>query len=285
MSKPRNANRLAVVMIVITGAACVAALFLRTPLRSYYWASRVIESPDVAEQAVYLTALCNAGEAGRWGTSRLLGHESEAARAAGVIVLQNVRSAWSASRLMEMLSDRSRHVRELATLGLAIHGDESVIPRLREMFNTGDEATVGAACVALQRLATPGSIATLTELADADATIVQRAHLIDALGGIATAECVPALVNMLNDHRRCSIPTRASQLALDALSRSDELRALGGGMTSEPSEPPPETVAERAAAALERITGIDSAFTSELNEAERNESARRWLAWLEHREP
>ena len=124
-------------MIVITGAGCVAALFLRTPLRSHYWASRVIESPDAAERAVYLTALCNAGDAGRWGTSRLLNHASEDVRSAGVIVLQNVRTDWSARRLLEMLSDQSRHVRELATLGLAIQGDESVIPRLREMFSSG----------------------------------------------------------------------------------------------------------------------------------------------------
>ena len=279
MSKPRNANRLAVVMIVITGAGCVAALFLRTPLRSHYWASRVIESPDAAERAVYLTALCNAGDAGRWGTSRLLNHASEDVRSAGVIVLQNVRTDWSARRLLEMLSDQSRHVRELATLGLAIQGDESVIPRLREMFSSGDEATVGAACVALERLSTPASIATLTELADVDATIVQRAHLIDALDGIATAECVRALVSMLNDDRICPIPTRASQLAFDALSGADELRALAGDLTSQPSTPPTGTVAERAAAALVRITGIEAAFTSEMSEAERKESGRRWLAY------
>ncbi len=56
--------RVAIVMIAITAAACIAALVFRTPLRSRYWAWRVSQSGDSAERARDLTALYNAGDGG-----------------------------------------------------------------------------------------------------------------------------------------------------------------------------------------------------------------------------
>lgn len=285
MSKPRSANLPAIAMIVVTGAACIAALVFRTPLRSRVWAARLIESNDPAERARYLSALCNAGDAGRWGTAKLLDHETEAVRSAGVIVLQNVRGDWSRGKLVEMLSDTSRNVRELAALGLAIHGDDGVIPRLLEMFAGSDASSVGAACVALERLATPAAIRALTELAASDATVVQRAHLIDALAGIGLPECVPPLTGMLNDHRPCSIPTRSAQLALGALSAAADIPEMMQLATSKPAAPGPATIAERAAEALMRITGLTPPFGSDHSEAERESAARVWSSWTPENRP
>ncbi|MBU0637779.1 MAG: HEAT repeat domain-containing protein, partial [Planctomycetes bacterium] len=143
------------IAIALTAIVCATALLFRTPLRSRYWAWRITQTDVVAERAVYLTSLCNVGDAGRWGTRVLLAHEVAELRQHGVVVLQHVRTAWSRRKLLQMLRDRDQTVRELAALGLALHGDAAVIPDLCEMFVTGDDTAASAACVALERLGTP----------------------------------------------------------------------------------------------------------------------------------
>ncbi len=269
-------------MVLVTAIACGAAIFLRTPLRSRWWAARVMETDDANERAACLTALCNAGDGGRWGTSVLLEHADPAVRSAGVVVLQHVRSDWSRGRLLAALKDADANVREMAAVGLAIHGDESVLPRLIEMFRSADAGAARAACIALEELASPGAVAAVAELvalgpAEVDAD--RRAMLVDALSGIGTDGCVPPLIAMLDDHRATSLPTRAEQLGQRALAAAVLQRPeFATAATSRPAAER-RSIAERAAAALARVTGLDAPFSSEAPEETRAEAMRVWSKW------
>lgn len=280
----RGGYRAGVTMIAVTLLACLAALVFRTPLRSRYWAWQVVEACGVAERAAPLTHLCNAGNAGRWGTETLLAHPEAEIRQFGVFVLQHVRSDWSRRRLVQMLTDDDQAVAELAALGLAIHGDASIIPELRRLYGGQDAVTASAACMALERLGTPEAVAALTALATQPASVTHRAALVDALAAVGTRDCVVPLLSLLSDHRPCEVATRADRL----LERLAPLVAESGFGKIPPPEsasqtaaaPAGHTIAERAAAALVRITGLSPPFTSDMLPEQREDAARVWRDWL-----
>jgi len=276
--------RAGALLIAMTLMACLTALMFRTPLRSRYWARQVVQARGMNERAAPLTHLCNAGDAGRWGTETLLTHPDAEIRQFGVAVLQHVRSSWSRRRLLEMLEDPSEGVRELAALGLAIHGDEAIIPQLKRLYTGGDALAASAACIALERLATPNAVAALTALADRPADVARRAALVDALTGIGTAKCAGPLLELLSDHRPCHVQTRAERV-LDRLTPVAAEHGLVERPTSKPASQPgvdsaSQTLAERAATALARITGLRPPFASDLPEEQREQAARIWRDWV-----
>jgi hypothetical protein len=118
----------ALVAIGLTALACCGALLYRTEVRSRYWAWRLTRATDPAECAVYLGALCNAGESGRWGVAALLDDPRGQVRQYGVLALQPLRTPWARARLRELLADTDPHVRNLAESGLALPGDPSADP-------------------------------------------------------------------------------------------------------------------------------------------------------------
>ena len=284
-------------MVLLTALACLTAIIFRTPIRSRYWAGRIAHGTTTPERAMYLTLLCNAGDGGRWGTAVLLEHEDAEIRQFGVVVLHQLDTDWARQRLLRLLEDPDETVRELAALGLAIHADESVIPELKRMYSSSDETVASTACVALGRIATPTAVAALTELAARPAEPNCRADLMDALAAVATPACVPPLLELLEDHRTCDVPPRASRLALEALRglRTEAPRALPGWLATPQSndaaaslpiaasgptlEIEPGTVAERAAAALARITGLSPPFSSDLPAEQRQQAKQQWAAW------
>jgi len=294
-------------MVLLTALACLAAIIFRTPIRSRYWAGRIAHGTTTPERAMYLTLLCNAGDGGRWGTAVLLEHEDAEIRQLGVVVLHQLDTDWARQRLLRLLEDPDETVRELAALGLAIHADESVIPELKRMYSSSDETVASSACIALGRIATPTAVAALTELAARPAEASRRADLVDALGDIGTPPCVPPLLELLEDHRTCDVPARVSRLALEALRglRTEAPRALPGWLPAPQSndaaaslpiaaslptslplpasrpalENAPGTIAERAAAALARITGLNPPFSSDLPPEQRQQARHQWAAW------
>jgi hypothetical protein len=273
------------VMIVVTTAACVAAVVLRTPIRSLMWARQVVEAESASEQAAALTQLCNAGDAGRWGTERLLRSDDPAIRQTGVIVLQHIRSEWSRRRLIEMLGDPSRAAADFAALGLAIHGEISVIPRLKRLYLEGDDGTASAACLALERIGAPESRAALVELAAEPVGADRRAELADALGSVGGGEGARGLLCLLDDHRVANAPPRAERL-LEQLSGIAAAKGLApastpGGAAGTTSDSRESTVAERAAAALSRITGLSPPFSSSASQQTHAEAVAAWTAWIE----
>lgn len=284
---PRDPGRhlpVGCVVLLVTLAACVAAVVFRTAIRSRFWAWQVIRSQRLEHRAVPLGLLCNAGDAGRWGIRTLLEHRDAEIRQLGVLVLHHVRGDWSRGQLLRMLGDPDARVRELAAVGLAIHGDAIVIPRLKKLYLTGDTAVGVAACLALERLASPPAVAALAELARRPADPARRAALVDALAAIGTPQCAAVLLELLDDHRPSGVPTRAESV----LARLGPVLAEKG-LLPEPasaqatrltSAPAGQTVAERAAEALARITGLSPPFGSDLPPAEREAAARLWQEWL-----
>lgn len=284
--QPRRYGRYrgSAIVIALTLAACLTALAFRSSLRSRYWAWQVVRASGVEQRAAPLTHLCNAGDAGRWGTSVLLAHPESEIRQFGVLVLQHVRSDWSRSRLLLMLNDTSEAVRELAALGLAIHGDPAVIPELERLYAAGDPMTGAAACIALERLATPEAVASLAVLAAEPADVTRRTALVDALAAIGTPPCAPPLLRLLHDQRPCRIQPRAERLLerlMPLAAESGLVEAPLRESATQPSTAPAlETIAERAAAALAGITGLSPPFTSDLPEQQRANAERIWRQWV-----
>lgn len=267
-------------MIALTATACLTALLFRTPIRSRYWAWQVIEARGAAERAAPLTCLCNAGDAGRWGTAALLTHRDAEIRQFGVLVLHRVESEWSQRQLLHALADPNEAVRELAALGLALHGDETVIPVLEQLYAEGDTASAAAACLALERLATPGAVAALTALAREPAEASRRAFVVDSLAAIGTRECVAGLLALLDDHRPCPAATRAERFLERFGSWAGERGIVEPAISPPASQPVSQTVAERAAAVLTRITGLSPPFASGLPEKRRRAATQIWRDWL-----
>ncbi len=278
-SRPRR-PRLALVGIALTALACVAALVCRTPLRARYWAWRLETAPTPASRALYLGALCNAADQGRWGIEALLGHADASVRQYGVLALQHVKTEWARRRLLDALADPDVTVRRLAAVGLAIHGDESVIPALKWLYQVGDPSSATAACLALERLGTSAAIAALDELTLEPADVGHRAALIDALAGIGTTACGPALLRLLTDQRVCDLPPRSEEAAQRALQGMEAAGYPVGPASWPTTGARPHTVAERAAAVLAQITGLPEPFSSEGAEEQRAAAIRQWTEWL-----
>jgi len=265
------------VLIVLTAGLCVAALALRTELRSVLWARRIIGTTDPAGRARYLTALCRGGDRAHWGIRRLLTDERAEVRQYGVLALQHVHTKWSRANLLHCLDDHDASIRALAALGLAIHGDASVIPVLQETYRTGAENEAVAACLALQRMGGGAAGEALVALAPVRAASNARGALADALGFTSSAESGRALLELLSDHRPCSTPPFDEMIAepIFDLARAKEPEAWLA-TTRASSRPAARTVAERAAASLNRLTGVAVDFSSDMSSEEQADAAAQW---------
>ncbi|MBU0639150.1 MAG: hypothetical protein KKB50_09825, partial [Planctomycetes bacterium] len=127
----------------------------------------------------------------------------------------------------------------------------------------------------------PAVIASLGELVAQPTTPFRRACLIDALADIGSAECVPPLLALLVDHHPCVALSRSARFAQRVLAEFPGL-VSDPTPTSSPtttSALAPATVAERAAAALAQITGVDEPFSSDASPAQQQHAAQRWADW------
>lgn len=266
-------------MIALTATACLLAILFRTPVRSRYWAWRIERSQTPDQQVVYVNLLLNAGAAAHWGTTVLLEHADVALREYGVLILGTDPGDWSRQRLLSALADPVESVRNLATMSLARHRDESVVPQLETIYRSGNDDAAASACLALARIAKPSAFDALARFASEPAGACRRADLVDALAIIRTTKCVPLLLSMLADHRRCAAAPRLERRQMELLRK---LQAGGAvDATREWATPgTDQSVAERAADVLVRITGLDPAFSSELPESERQRAEAQWANWL-----
>lgn len=277
----RRAKWPGLLLIALTATVCCAALVLRTPLRARYWAWQIARSTDELRRAAYLSALCQAGPGGRWGINALLRDERAGVRQFGVLALQHLDDLWACDRLVQLLRDEDMDVRALATVGLAVRAHDDVIPELQTLYRAGGAVGV-AACRVLGRLGTPAAIGALGELAGVSAEVECRAALVDALADIRAPGCVPALLELLDDVRPAGhVPLLAQQRAVEVAA------ALGltGGLADAgvAAGPVPATIANRAAAALARITGVCPEYDSAASEEVRRRAVAEWAAWYSAR--
>lgn len=291
--KPPRASRYraGLVLIALTAAVCLAALLFRTPLRSRFWAWQIVQARHVAQRVAPLTCLCNAREGGRWGTEALLSHRDPEIRQYGLVVLQHVKSDWSRRRSLEMFADPSSAVREMAALALAFQGDNAAVPELERLYAGQDSAAAAAACLALARLGTPEAATALTNLVrvrpgsdrlnDGElADVNRRAALVDALATLGGAQCAAALFELLDDCRPCDLPTRDERLLAQLAPLAAERGLIQAPATQPPTRPGPHTIADRAAAALARITQLNPGFTCDLPQAQREDAVGLWRDWI-----
>ncbi len=280
-TRARPVQWVSLALLSVSVLVCVAALIWRSEIRARYWAGRIAASDNLQQRAYYLTLLCNAGDSARWGVSYLAARSDPGVRQYAALALQHVEAEWAPAARLRLLQDSDPQIRSLAALALALRGDARIVPLLQEML-AGEPAGAAGACLALERLGGPDAIcaidAALPEVSSPDV----RAMLVDALEQIDEPGCVPPLLRLLDDERQSELPGRAETLAREAqsalLSQGVVVAASSPAMDSTRTR---RTIAERAAVALTRITGIDGERWAELDAAARAERRERWRDWSE----
>ena len=276
-SRPQYVRyRAATLAVVLTLAACIAVICLRTTIRSRYWAWQFQNSTSDEERAMAITLLARAGDAGWWGTDVLLADSDAETRMWGVMVLLQADGDWAHDRLFNMLADPDEAVRESAAFAIATYARPEAVRRLVKLFEQGGTATAGAAAAGLARFTSPEAERALVGLEVGNQDALRAALLIDALDLRGSPGCLRRLLEFLEDDRECPLPSREMQmlkrLAPHVVAEHPEV-ALAASMPSEPLE----TLAERAAAALSRHTGVTPALGSDSSDEERAAARDAWL--------
>lgn len=276
----RHGSRAGAFAIVLTALVCLTALFYRTEIRSRFWAAQLIQANTPEDRTVPLTLLCNAGNEAWWGVSTLLDHPDDEVRQFGVLVLQHMQTSRAREKLLALLQDQNRTVREMAALGLALRGEDCVIPALSDMVEQGDCDAAESACVALERMGTHAAVDALCVLSRKKLPSDHMAAIIDALTGIGTPACAAGLLPLLADHRECAARDRSERILeeLGPIIQAHGLPLAPNSTTT--SAPTAGTIAERAAEGLGRISGLRPPFQSMLSEQERSAAIRIWSEWI-----
>lgn len=263
--------------LIVVGLACVAAIIWRVPLRSLYWASRVIAAKSNDDFAAHVTLLCQAGDAGRWGTARLLRHHDAAIRQAGVVVLQHCRGEWSKKQLVSCLSDADETTADLAAIGIALRRGEFEQSELRRLCESADPSIATAAVYALGRAAQPDDDEILSAVLTNSGEAAIQAETIEALQAFHTESAATALLSALERPDAFTGVTRAERVAQRAFAGAAR---TGGptinGSASDISDS--QTIAARAAVALGRVTGLKAADDA----APTNDEILAWKNWRPH---
>lgn len=260
--------------IIVVAAVCATALLLRTPLRSLYWAQRVISAGNNSDFATHLTLLCNAGDGARWGIKRLLNHNSPAIRQAGVVALQHGRGPWSRGELVRMMHDTDDETADLAAVGFAFRRSELSVDAVHRLLSTATEPAFARVLYALGRAAAPGDDAIIISQVRALDNPALAAEMLDALGNFHSRRSISALMTFLDDHRACQRATVSERLGQRALGAASVQTAAFAEPTSVTA---PQTLGYRAARMLERITGAPAADPNRPTPGER----QAWEAWSE----
>lgn len=291
MTAARNGTRrpwAAYAAVGLTVMACVAAVCFRGALRGRYYAWQIARPHELAARAAALNALCRLGPEAAWGLGALLRAADAETRQLGVLALPQSQLPDASQRLAQMLRDADPDVRRLAAVGLARRHDDSVVPTLTWLYRTGSHEDAEAACVALEYLRSEAAVEALFELAAEPAEACRRAALVDALGGIGTPACVPALVRLVDDEALCDAPRRpevdaarvlrAAGLAVEA-GRINEAAAIAAAASAPTTRSATLPIGARAAEALHAITGL--AVSRGAAGASRAQAVARWQAWAE----
>lgn len=285
MSSPLR-RRLPIAFIGLTLVACLAALWWRVPLLSLHWARVIATTESSAEQARYLAALCNAGSDGAWGVARLGSAPRADLRQCAAIALQRIHTDWGRAELLRLLGDADADVRAMAALGLAVHGDDRLIPALVAKFENGGADELDAAAAALARIGTPPAVDALLRLAAQPGTAAQRAALIDSLDELREPRGVPLLLEMLDDQRSCAAERRAERRAWRSVDLGATAAAAAGVLAPAPELGADQTtIAARAADALGRITGIPARPPGVSPGSIDDETRAVWRGWSAERQP
>lgn len=243
------------VMVAVWGTA----MLLRWEIRTRWWAHRLGTAATATERAEYAARLAAVGERAVPAVEHLLTHHDPDVRLQVVLIARSYRGEPSRRVLLTALNDAAPEVRDAAAIGLALLGDAAATAALIDILNGRDEGAAVSAAAALQRVDAPDAIRALRDAARGIAggeRLPVRAQAMDSLGLIGDVAAVPMLIEALTDERPLTSPPASDRLLQRVLgSSSVDWRRLGIDPTSAPTVAVPETVAEVAARALERIAG------------------------------
>lgn len=266
------------VLIAMTLVVCASVVLLRQEIRGRWWALELRRSDSLEQRANYVAAIAGLGAAGSWGISALLADNEASVRASGVRTLAQIPGDWSSMRLRELLIDRDSAIQLSAAAALVRRGDAAALPTLKWIFITGSDEQAEGVCDALGRANSIDATLLLGELTFEPASALRRAALAETLGSVGQPDCVPPLLRLLADDRPTGATFQEQRVAeLVATMQADGTSAMPQAALSQPGSR--RTVAERAAVALRKITGLDPPFASTASAAERAAAERIWADW------
>lgn len=265
--------------IALLVCSAAAALHQRNRIRAHWWVTRLVNNPsaDPAAQAYCLASLAAVGDQAAGAVQRLARHDRSEVRALAVVVLARWPGEDSLDELRHLMADADPDVAESAALSLAFLGGTGPTRRLIDAVGADQPSVAMAAAAALSRSDSPEALTTLCDLASRHPRPRVRAQAVESLaawtanallgraqasgdgealprafGHPATRHPIDVLVDALDDQAtfqgHLSLERQIASAALAAGDR--ENNAASDGLPEE------RTVAQIAADALERLTGL-----------------------------
>ena len=242
-SPPARSNRRLVIAIALLVLVWAIVILQRNAIRARWWEYRLVRAESLEDRARYLALLTSLGERAVPATERLLRNGDSTVRSYALAILNQVPGERAGGLLRRAVADPDADIRETAVRGL---GARKELKALIEIVRSDDSV---AACTAVDALASIGSAeaidALIVQVADHPQVAV-RVQAIECLGVLEAAQAVDVLTACLVDDTVFDDTTLAERSAARAI------QAVSPGRPVE--WPGPRTVADFAAAALERIT-------------------------------
>ena len=239
-----SSNRRMIVAIVAMVVVWAMVMLQRNAIRARWWEYQLVRVESLEDRARYLALLANLGDRALPAAERLLHSEDASARSYGLVILNQASSPRAGQLLRRAAADPDPDIRRGAVRGLGARGD---LAALAEIVQSSDSL---AACAAVEALASIGSaeaIEVLIAQASQHPLVNVRVQAIECLGELEAAQAVGVLTDCLEDGTVFEGATLAERSAA---------RVIQAASPGQPVEwPGSRTVADFAAAALERITG------------------------------
>ena len=261
------------VAILLLVALFTVVVLQRNHIRAHWWAYRLTLTEDLDLRGYYLASLSAVGESGAGATRRLARHEDPDVRLLAIFALNALPEGERISELRRLLHDSDLDVREAAALALVFVGSAESTAILCEtaVAKAADSAT--AAVAALGRSNDPRAKQTLCSVLRDHPRADVRAQAAESLGGwldmirddsdhseirdeALGCEGIAALVDALSDEAIFSGPLLLERQIADAAQAMNRPDVSGGFSCDVPPPDEPRSVAQIAAAAMSRLTGM-----------------------------
>jgi hypothetical protein len=273
-------NMSMIVVIALLAALAGAVLHQRDTIRGWWW-GRQIETAHSLEESVYaVSRLVATGEKGVPAACRLLRSDNPSVRLTAVWTLGQIGGIRAAEALMDAMKDPSLEVRLAAAANLGMYYEDVAREDLVRVLQTGSRDEAMAAAVALERMRSAIIPRILGEAAlRLEADVAVRAQAIECLGRRGDAAHAEGLLELLEDRSMIPVPLMGrlrDEIMTQRIADQHALR-LDSETTNQHL---PLSLADVAAEALRRITGLECGYQSYLEPAELEAVARCWAGAL-----
>jgi HEAT repeat protein len=244
-AKPTTrSNRRMVLIILAMVIVWVVVVMQRSAIRARWWEYKLLRVESLEDRARYLALLCSLGQRAVPSARRLLQSDAAPVRSYALVILDQVPGEAATRLLRTAVDDPDPDIRLSAVRGLAFRDD---LIALAEIVRSDDEVAACAAAEGLASLASDQAVNLLITQVREHPLLAVRVQAIQCLGHLGAVQAVDVLTECLNDDTLFDGATLTERTAAAAI------QTVG---PSQPLElPGPRTVADFAAAALERITG------------------------------